>query len=982
MLNNLTNFSNLIASRQVKTSAETNDLIVLGTKDGRYTGSYKPSAIKVEDLISQINLVEITYTELQNLVSTNGLVPGQDYLISGVDPGLYGGTDIIIKAATTNQLELQGHGIFYNPKYTLDLGYGIWTDKVTITEFSGGLLSPLDLSFNYNWTGETTSLALNSDGTILIGLLNGIRKVTASGSLSSSISTGGSVKSIAVQPDGKIIVGGAFTNVAGASTRRRIVRLNSNLTLDNTFNVGSTSTGGFNNPVNSVVIQPDGKVLIAGTFTTYKNVACKNIIRVSSTATTDATFTPDFTPSTINCMALQSDGKVLIGLNAAFPGIRRLNADGTTDATFVIPGDGFDGPVYTIALQSDGKIIVGGAFNNYGGNSCGNIARLNTDGSFDNSFNIGTGFDGLVKNIDVQQDDKILVAGEFMLFNTVDVHVIARLNLDGTLDSTFVNLSDLGDSYQINAPNVIKAQPDSKVLVGGNFNLYNLNLYNLIRFKESAITYVGSVVQDSTSGSGSGWEANLNISSSNLLTIDTINYGYGYQTDDTITVLGSQIGGIDGEDDVILNVTNGITYQPGDTIIWGGKAWKNLTGNLGSSVDIFNLNNGDWEAIPYDTINYNQAIDLIQYDLSKNRIVLRADNKQNIHYSLANNNYYYHIRKFGWGNPGVEQNFIDAGSELECLNNIGYIVGNTLKNFSQISRNTIDSGSVIEGNYLVTAYMQDNILENSYIYFNNLVSGGFYLNTLFSGTISNNTINYSNLGHNIIITSSVDVNTIENTAMVFNNYEGDSYFINNIIQLFSIENNNLSLSSRIESNEFIGIEGQQLDFTNNTVSNGSNISSNRLCGYFTNNDLSYTYFENNNFLTVSSILNNTFLTSGFTHNNITQASISNSTLNESAIANCVFGASSSITFLVLNGSDINVCTFKDSRLNFTTMMAMNGQIIRSCDFNYIGDLSLDISAATDIYLACSKTVFKNSAGVVRLSYYDDTDTLVITNIDN
>jgi hypothetical protein len=90
--------------------------------------------VNLEDL----NIIEKTKAEIDTLVGSNNLIPGQLYKITGVDTDLYGGTDILIKAATTNKLELAGHGIFYNPKYlnsqaTPNNGYGIWSNYITLT---------------------------------------------------------------------------------------------------------------------------------------------------------------------------------------------------------------------------------------------------------------------------------------------------------------------------------------------------------------------------------------------------------------------------------------------------------------------------------------------------------------------------------------------------------------------------------------------------------------------------------------------------------------------------------------------------------------------------------------------------------------------------------------------------------------------------------------------------------------------------------
>ena len=98
----------------------------------------------------------------------------------------------------------------------------------------------------------------------------------------------------------------------------------------------------------------------------------------------------------VNALAIQADGKVIVGgefnkYNGALRNkIARLKIDGTLDSTFQV-GTGFDWSVTSVALQSNGKIVVGGYFSSYNGNPCNNIVRLNTDGTFDHTFNLGSG---------------------------------------------------------------------------------------------------------------------------------------------------------------------------------------------------------------------------------------------------------------------------------------------------------------------------------------------------------------------------------------------------------------------------------------------------------------------------------------------------------------------------------------------------------------------------------------------------------------
>jgi uncharacterized delta-60 repeat protein len=138
----------------------------------------------------------------------------------------------------------------------------------------------------------------------------------------------------------------------------------------------------------------------------------------------------------------QSDGKLLVGgLFTSYNGttvnhLCRLNTDGTLDASFDI-GTGFNNPVYSIALLPNGKILAGGGFTSFNGVARNYIVCLNGDGSFNSNFNLGSGFDWIVHQIVVQTDGKILVGGRFGTFNGRSRSGIARLNSDGYLDYSF-----------------------------------------------------------------------------------------------------------------------------------------------------------------------------------------------------------------------------------------------------------------------------------------------------------------------------------------------------------------------------------------------------------------------------------------------------------------------------------------------------------------------------------------------------------------
>jgi uncharacterized delta-60 repeat protein len=303
--------------------------------------------------------------------------------------------------------------------------------------------------------------------------------------------------SLAMQNDGKIIVGGFFTYYSGNIIKRGIVRLNSDGSLDNTFNMNGTGLSNINNNydgVTGLTIQNDGKIIIGGLFSSYNGVSCNNIARLNSDGTLDLSFNSgngiaiDGDPlySIVKTIAIQNDGKIIIGgsfntYNGIYcGGIARLNSDGTFDLSFN-SGNGIDwngdissSLVNTIAIQNDGKIIIVGQFYYFNGISCKSIARLNSDGTFDSlfNFNLNTAFDNYsvgLKDLAIQNNGKIIIVGDFYnTINFINNGNIVRLNPDGTIDSTFN--SGIGCNSAIDSTSI---QNDGKIIIGGNFTSYN-----------------------------------------------------------------------------------------------------------------------------------------------------------------------------------------------------------------------------------------------------------------------------------------------------------------------------------------------------------------------------------------------------------------------------------------------------------------------------------------------------------------------------
>lgn len=252
------------------------------------------------------------------------------------------------------------------------------------------------------------------------------------------------VAATAMQPDGKLLVGGFFS-YSDSAAKQSLIRLNPDGTLDATFNPGGV---GGDNSCRAIILRPDGKIYVCGQFRSWNNVPRLRIARLNSDGTLDTGFDPalglDNAPF---ALAEQPDGGVVVvGLFTTANGLQRNGiarflANGTVDPAFN-PGTGFGFgagySVFAVGLQSTGKIVVGGAFSGYNGVPKANLVRLNTDGTLDTSF--VTTANSNVRAITVLASDKIYLGGQFNQLVNVTPFTrqrVARLNADGTVDSAF-----------------------------------------------------------------------------------------------------------------------------------------------------------------------------------------------------------------------------------------------------------------------------------------------------------------------------------------------------------------------------------------------------------------------------------------------------------------------------------------------------------------------------------------------------------------
>lgn len=238
-------------------------------------------------------------------------------------------------------------------------------------------------------------LVVQPDGKLIVGgefrSLNGgsqryFGRLHSNGALDSSFSTflSGGVRAVALQPDGKMIISGSFTNLVapgqGNQPRHRVARLHSNGTLDTTFNAATPAAGSSTFfAVYCFALQPDGKILTGGSFAKIGEQPCYSLGRLNTNGTLDSSFNAGsvFSGSEVNSLALQADGKILVGARNR---VVRLSSNGTQDgfSAYALHQNVVT-PVQSIALQPDGKILVAGVFTNLAGQTRTNIGRLNND---------------------------------------------------------------------------------------------------------------------------------------------------------------------------------------------------------------------------------------------------------------------------------------------------------------------------------------------------------------------------------------------------------------------------------------------------------------------------------------------------------------------------------------------------------------------------------------------------------------------------
>jgi len=346
---------------------------------------------------------------------------------------------------------------------------GTGAEVLSLALQSGGKILIGGRFSSVNGVSQANIVRLNADGTLDTGFNNG----------PAGINPHTEVSSIVIQTNGQVLAGGTILISAAGQTRSGLARFNADGSLDAGFqDAGLTNQDGFGS-VSSLALQPDGKVLITGNFVTGNGTPRKGIARLNVDGSVDPSFQSEFetdvvifgqaVPASYYRVALQPDGKMFVlgsfyKTNSFDPyGIARFHSDGTLDVSFQGGLSGMtDGSIFDLALQPDGKILVGGVFSTINGATRRGIARLNANGSLDTGFQNGmSGVAGEVTALALRPDGKITIVGHFPTVNGLNFVNLARLNPNGSVDLSFNPAVEPNN----NGPCPLAIQPDGKALV-------------------------------------------------------------------------------------------------------------------------------------------------------------------------------------------------------------------------------------------------------------------------------------------------------------------------------------------------------------------------------------------------------------------------------------------------------------------------------------------------------------------------------------
>ncbi len=335
----------------------------------------------------------------------------------------------------------------------------------------------------------------------------------SAGNVSTDIgsSSNDEAKAIAIQSDQKVLVAG--TSFISGTYDFAVVRYNSNGTLDTSFGTAGKVTTDVGvasaDYLNAMVVQADGKILVSGEIY-FGGVFDFAVVRYNSNGTLDTSFgtggkvTTDLGSGVndlSNSMAVQADGKILLAGNSTPGGFSvfalvRYNTNGALDMSFGTAGKvftdvaaGTDDVAYSVAIQSDGKILLAGHALSASSYDLA-VVRYNTSGSLDATFgsagkvttDTSFGIDDFVRGMAMQSDGKILITGYSFAGNYNST--VARYTSNGVLDTSFGTAGVVTSAFSLTSDDLAYAlaiQNDGQILLAGVATPISDNDFALVR---------------------------------------------------------------------------------------------------------------------------------------------------------------------------------------------------------------------------------------------------------------------------------------------------------------------------------------------------------------------------------------------------------------------------------------------------------------------------------------------------------------------
>ncbi len=298
---------------------------------------------------------------------------------------------------------------------------------------------------------------------------------------------GDGINVLKLLPDGKILLGALAYSAEYLDNNKHLLRLNGDGSVDSAFHQPDRSQMPYLlwdiavQADGKIIVagesdgndQRDGSSLLRLNINGSVDTAFHSVIVIPNVVGTRVA---------INTIALTSAGKLIAGGNFFLAGdnsyrrqyLVQLNSNGTLSDDFTADTSVHD-EIYKLALQNDKKIVFAGGSHTIGGIAPNPLGRLNADGSKDNTFNTGTGPNVAVKAITALADGRLLIGGNFNSYNGIYAKGVARLNANGTLDDSF----SAGSGVSYNTPflncyvRTISVDTNGSYFIGGQFNVYN-----------------------------------------------------------------------------------------------------------------------------------------------------------------------------------------------------------------------------------------------------------------------------------------------------------------------------------------------------------------------------------------------------------------------------------------------------------------------------------------------------------------------------